>query len=141
MRTYSTSHKTSLAGFVFSLNWCSRFLALLVLGVISSDFTTLVHDFNGLDTFPDFGDWARIALCRKGCNELNHFVFPDRNILTRYSTQAIYTQFPKLWGNKQLMWTESKSNKETFVYISDRLTFVLVVQNALPIVINRPMLF
>jgi len=39
------------------------------------------------------------------------------------------------------MWTESKSNKETFVYISDQQTFVFVVQNALPIVIKRSMRF
>ena len=24
--------------------------------------------------FQIFSDWARIALCRKGCNELKHFV-------------------------------------------------------------------
>jgi len=27
--------------------------------------------------FQILSDWARIALCRKGCNELNHFVLKD----------------------------------------------------------------
>jgi len=61
--------------------------------------------------------------------------------LTRDSTEAIYTKFIKLWGYKQLMWTKSKGNNETFVYISDREAFVMINQITLSVVYKGPCLF
>jgi len=39
------------------------------------------------------------------------------------------------------MWTESKGNKETFVYISDRQAFAMITQITLSVVFAGPCLF